>query len=89
MSFYQEILKIIERESKKDNCPYTVFCNPKKEKALKGKTFEQVQKEAAKYGLYLTWNDNFNITYDTHTYVFSTSPLDKYGFPVEMNFQPS
>lgn len=54
MNFYQEILMTIKSEQKKHNCPFTVGCNPKKEKALKGKTFEQVQKEASEYGLYLT-----------------------------------
>ena len=83
MNFYEWIVENIKKSKEEYNCPNAFCVNPKKEKELKGKTFEQVKKEASKYGLYLTWNDNYNIAYDTHTYIFSLAPLDEHGLPTE------
>jgi len=82
MNFYEWIVENIKFDENKYNCPATMNFNPKKEKELKGKTFEQVKKEASKYGLYLTWNNKFDISYDTHKYVFSLAPLDEHGTPI-------
>ena len=82
MNFYEWIVASIKADDLKYNCPGTICFDPKKEKELKGKTFEQVQKECAKYGLYLTWNNNYHICCETHTYIFSLAPLDDKGLPI-------
>lgn len=86
MNFYEWIVEVIKSDEKKYDCPASICFNPKKEKELKGKTFEQVKKEASKYGLYLTWNDDYNIAYDTHKYIFSLSPLDEHGHATKKHF---
>ena len=86
MNFYEWVVQSIKADELKWNCPSRLCINPKKERELKGKTFEQVKEEASKYGLYLTWNDNYEICYDTHPYIFSLAPLDKYGFPIKKHF---
>ena len=86
MNFYEWIIENIKADEKKYNCPGFICFNPKKEKELKGKTFEQVKEEASQYGLYLTWNDNYHICSDTHTYIFSLSPLDEHGLPTNQTF---
>ncbi len=86
MNFYEWIIENIKAGELEHNCPASVSINPKKEKELKGKTFEQVKQEASKYGLYLTWNNEFDIVYDTHTYVFSMEPLNEHGFPIKKHF---
>ena len=82
MNFYEWIIENIKFDEKKYNCPSSFYINPKKEKELKSKTFEQVKEEASKYGLYLTWNDDYNIVYDTHKYIFTLAPVDEHGFPI-------
>lgn len=82
MNFYEWIIANIKADEEKYNCPSFFCVNHKKEKEIKGKTFEQVKEEASKYGLYLTWNDTYNIAYDTHKYIFSLAPLDEHGFPI-------
>lgn len=83
MSYYEWIIENIKLSESQHNCPSTLCINPKKEKELKGKSFEQVKEEASKYGLYLNYNNNYNIAYDTHTYVFSLQPLNEMGFPIK------
>ena len=82
MNFYEWIAENIKHNEKKYNCPSSICVNPKKEKELKGKTFEQVKEEASKCGLYLTWNDEYDISYDTHKYIFTLAPVDEHGFPI-------
>lgn len=86
MNFYEWIIENIKADELKGNCPAFMCFNPKKEKELKDKTFEQVKQEASKYGLYLTWNDNYHICCETHTYIFSMEPLDKLGLPIKKHF---
>ena len=82
MNFYQEISMTIDMEVKEHRCPCSVCVDPKKEKPLRGKTFEQVKEEAAKYGLYLTFNDGYTIASDTHIWIFSKYPLDDRGVEI-------
>lgn len=82
MNFYEWIVETIKADEEKWNCPCYICCSDKKEQDLKGKTFEQVKEEASKYGLYLTYNDNYNIAYDTHKYIFTLAPTDR-GLPIK------
>lgn len=82
MNFYKYICNWIDNQTKEYNCPCSICVNPKTEKPLKGKTFEQVTEEAAKYGLYLTFNNGYTVASDTHIWIFSKYPLDNRGVAI-------
>ena len=82
MNIYEIIVKTINDDQIKYNCPATVEINPKDYKELKGKTLEEMQKKAERYGLYVTIN-TFDVFADTHKLAFSLEPINpKNGFPI-------
>ncbi len=76
MNIYEYIVEKIKLGEKEDKCPCTVTFDSKKEKWFKNKTFEQIQKEASKYGLYVKYDDVRHCFHDNPTYIFSLEPYD-------------
>ena len=77
MNFYEWIVENIKLSEKEHNCPSTVEFDSKKEKFFKGKTLEQIQKEASKYGLYVKYEDK-HYWHDNPSYIFTLEPYEEF-----------
>lgn len=84
MNFYEQLFKFLTEKSKESKCPNHSYINPKLYEELRQKTFEENQRIAREYGLYLMKTPKYQPWSNTHSYLFSLEPCDENGLELSV-----